>query len=75
MFDFTGRDVRCEHRKVEYQLRPRGGLWSSIYDADAMQVEVQKCALTGTECISKYKINCPRYNYAFLQKLIADKGG
>lgn len=58
---FDAKDRSCEHRKVSYEFRPRGGAWSSIYDADAVTVEVKTCALTGTDCISSYRFDCPRY--------------
>lgn len=58
---FDIRDESCENREISYALRPRGGAWSSVYDADAIQVEVRTCALTGTDCISRYKFDCPRY--------------
>lgn len=58
---FDIRDESCEHREVTYVLRPGGGAWSSVYDAGAVQVEVIKCALTGTGCISTYRFDCPRY--------------
>lgn len=70
LFDINDRT--CEHREVSYALRPRGRAWSSIYDADAVQIEVRKCALTGTACISDYKFDCPRYanaKYYFIDLL------
>ncbi len=58
---FNISDESCEHGEVTYELRPRGGAWGSVYDADAVKVKIEMCALTGTECISEYKFDCPRY--------------
>ncbi|MBI2076604.1 MAG: hypothetical protein HYT72_05150 [Candidatus Aenigmarchaeota archaeon] len=71
---FSIKDKSCEHREVSYELRPRGGAWSSIYDADAVQMVVRACKLTGTECISRYRFDCPRYSNAILMKQRAEGG-
>ena len=57
---FDAKDEACEHRYSSMEIRSRGGAWSSVYD-DAGEIVIQKCALTGTDCISTYKFDCPRY--------------
>lgn len=58
---FKVNDRTCEHRKRGYELLPAAGAWADPYNDPPRRVEVNKCALTDTECISDYKFDCPRY--------------
>ena len=59
---FDINDRTCEHRRFrQVPYHTKGGSWGTMYDDDIAYRDVNVCALTGTECISDYKFDCPRY--------------